>query len=45
MHAQKRSKEGKEKDQVAPVNVFGQIDFSDPHFLTYKIGLITVISS
>ena len=38
-------KEGTKKGQVAPVNVSGPINFSDPHFFTYKMGPITVISS
>lgn len=33
------------KVMLKPVNVFGKINFSDPHFLTYKMDLITVITS
>ena len=40
MLVKKRRKEGrkerKKDDQVAPVSVSGQINFSHPHFLTYK---------
>lgn len=32
----KKKKEGRKKDQVAPVSVSGQINFSHSHFLTYK---------